>query len=86
MAAPPKTKPTSAPSRAGSGPDRTSTVVAAALILLTGLGVVTVFWEPLTALALGAPAGEAVGESHAPLPVSDGGASGSALPDASGSS
>jgi hypothetical protein len=84
MAAPPKTKPPLPPPRA-AGPDRTSSVVAAALILLTALGVVTVFWEPLTALALGAPAAESVGETH--LPAGDGGATvtGGAA-DASGSS
>jgi len=60
MAGPPKTKPPTAPST----PDRTSAVVSATLILLTVLGVVTVFWEPLAALAGGAPAAEAVGEAH----------------------
>lgn len=33
--------------------DRTSTVVVATMILLTVLGVVTVFWEPLAAIASG---------------------------------
>jgi hypothetical protein len=74
MAAPPKAKPPSAPGR-GAGADRTSSVVAATLILLTALGVVTVFWEPLAALAVGAPAGETVGEARAPGPAADGGAS-----------
>jgi hypothetical protein len=36
------------------------------LIFLTVLGVVTVFWEPLAALAVGAPAGETTSESHVP--------------------
>jgi hypothetical protein len=53
MAATPKGKP-NAPTPA-SKTDRTSTVVGATLILLTVLGVVTVFWEPLAALAVGAP-------------------------------
>jgi hypothetical protein len=76
MAAPPKTKPPSpAPP---SARDRTSAVVSATLILLTVLGIVTVFWEPLTALAVGAPAGGTVGESHAP--AADGGASAPASP------
>jgi hypothetical protein len=61
MAAPPKTKPPAAAARA----DRTSAVVSATLILLTVLGVVTVFWEPLAALAGGAPAAESVGEKRA---------------------
>ena len=64
MAATPKAKapvpPSPAPRR-----DRTSTVVTATLILLTALGIVTVFWEPLTALAVGAPASEPVGEARA---------------------
>jgi hypothetical protein len=68
MAATPKAKPPT--SRATTArADRTSSVVTATLILLTALGVVTVFWEPLAALAVGnagtAPAGEPVSESHA---------------------
>ena len=74
MGAPPKAKPPSAPER-GASTDRTSSVVAATLILLTALGVVTVFWEPLAALAVGAPVGETVGEARAPSPAADGGAS-----------
>jgi hypothetical protein len=38
-------------------PDRTSTVVAGGLVLLAGLGVVTIFWGPL--LALVEPSGAA---------------------------
>ena len=76
MAAPPKTKSPAAPS--ASGPDRTSAVVSATLILLTVLGVVTVFWEPLAALAGGAPASEAVGETRAA--TSDGGVGALASP------
>jgi len=57
MAAKPKAKPSS-PARA----DRTSAVVTTTLILLTALGVVTIFWEPLTALALGSPSTEGVSE------------------------
>jgi hypothetical protein len=44
--------------------DRTSAVVAGTLIFLTVLGVVTVFWEPLAALAVGTPAGETTSEPH----------------------
>jgi hypothetical protein len=40
-------------------PDRTSTVVAAALVLLGALGVVTIFWGPL--LAFVEPSGAAEG-------------------------
>jgi hypothetical protein len=91
MAPTPKaTAPGEAPP-AGRG-DRTSAVVTATLILLTALGIVTIFWEPLTALAVGAPADEAVsGTRGAPA---DGGAAASpstaaapgAPADASGSS
>jgi hypothetical protein len=52
--------------------------VSATLILLTVLGVVTVFWEPLAALAGGAPAAEAIGETRAATP--DGGAGALASP------
>ena len=62
MAPTTKGKPSPAPASA----DRTSTVVTSTLILLTLLGVVTVFWEPLAALAVGAPAAESVGESRGP--------------------
>jgi len=65
-----------------AGPDRTSTVVAGTLIFLTALGVLTVFWEPLAALAVGTPAPEAVSEPHAP--AVDAGAA--APGDASGNS
>jgi hypothetical protein len=84
MAGPPKTKPPTAP----SAPDRTSAIVLATLILLTVLGVVTVFWEPLAALAGGSPAGEAVGETRAA--AGDAGTLAPSVPgvaaDASGSS
>jgi hypothetical protein len=56
--------------------DRTSAVVTATLILLTALGVVTVFWEPLAALAMGAPATEARSEVEARGPGADGGPGG----------
>jgi hypothetical protein len=82
MAAPPKTKREAAPSASGSGTDRTSAVVSAALILLTALGIVTVFWEPLAALAGAAPAAEAVGETHPA--TADGGAGALASPSATG--
>jgi hypothetical protein len=63
-------------------PDRTSTVVAGTLIFLTALGVLTVFWEPLAALAVGTTTPEAASEPHAP-PVD----AGAATPvDASGNS
>jgi len=51
--------------------DRTSAVVTATL-----LGVVTVFWEPLAALAMGAPATEARSEVEARGPGADGGPGG----------
>jgi len=63
MPATPKTKPTP-PTTATARPDRTSAVVTATLILLTALGVVTVFWEPLTALAVGAPSADSVAETR----------------------
>jgi hypothetical protein len=53
--------------------DRTSAVVTTTLIGLTVLGVVTIFWGPLTALALGTPATDTVTEPRA-APASDGGA------------
>jgi hypothetical protein len=65
MAATPKGKP-NAPTPAART-DRTSSIVGATLILLTALGVVTVFWEPLAALALGAPPGDATVETRAPM-------------------
>jgi hypothetical protein len=43
------------------------------LIVLTVLGVVTIFWEPLTALALGTPATDTVTEPRAAT-ANDGGA------------
>jgi hypothetical protein len=59
MAVTPKAKPPlTPPARAKA--DRTSAVVAATLILLTVLGIVTVFWEPLAALAMGTPAADGV--------------------------
>jgi hypothetical protein len=53
--------------------DRTSAVVTTTLIVLTVLGVVTIFWEPLTALALGAPTTDTVTEPRGPT-ATDGGA------------
>jgi hypothetical protein len=64
MAATPKVKAEPVPAPV-SRADRTSAVVTATLILLTALGVVTVFWEPLTALAVGAPSAESVAEPRA---------------------
>jgi hypothetical protein len=84
MAAPPKTKPPTSPPL--PGPDRTSAIVSATLILLTVLGVVTVFWEPLAALAGGAPAAETVGETRAATPDAGASPSGTGAVDASGSS
>src|SRR5580704_12226060 len=60
MAATPKAKPS--PAAPSARADRTSAVVTATLILLTATGVVTIFWEPLTALAVGAPSTETVAE------------------------
>jgi hypothetical protein len=92
MPATPKAKqpPTPAPPRRV---DRTSAVVTTTLIVLTVLGIVTIFWEPLTALALGTPVTDTVTEPRAPT-ATDGGApsspstsnSPSASIDASGSS
>jgi hypothetical protein len=64
MAATPKGKPPTAPAPAARA-DRTSAVVTATLILLTALGIVTVFWEPLSALAVGSPSAESVAEPRA---------------------
>jgi hypothetical protein len=47
--------------------------VTTTLIVLTVLGVVTIFWEPLTALALGTPATDTVTEPRAAT-ATDGGA------------
>jgi hypothetical protein len=72
MAVTPRPKhppPQAPPSRA----DRTSAVVTTTLIVLTLLGVVTIFWEPLTALALGTPATDTVTEPRAAA-AGDGGA------------
>jgi hypothetical protein len=64
MAVTPKAKPPlPPPARAKperAKPERTSAVVTATLILLTVLGIVTVFWEPLAALAMGTPAADSV--------------------------
>jgi hypothetical protein len=96
MPATPKTKPSTSPAPAAR-PDRTSAVVTATLILLTALGIITVFWEPLTALAVGAPSAESVADTRGGS--GDGGtaatsspsetgaaATAAAAPDASGSS
>jgi hypothetical protein len=80
MTEPPKSKRSS---------DRTSTVVVGTMILLTVLGVVTVFWEPLAAIASGGSTGEA-SEPRALIP--DGGVAPTSSPsrgaarDASGNS
>jgi hypothetical protein len=65
MATPPKVKsePASAPAR-----DRTSSIVAATLILLTVLGIVTVFWEPLAALASGAAPSDSFADPRSTAP------------------
>jgi hypothetical protein len=52
------------------------------LISLTVLGVLTVFWEPLAALAGAGPAGESVGETHANS--FDGGVGSAASPSVTG--
>jgi hypothetical protein len=65
--------------------DKTSTVVTATLVGLALLGVGTIFWEPLAALAVGAPPTEG-GDVHAPTlapATTDGGV---APVDASGNS
>jgi hypothetical protein len=82
MPATPKTKPPAAPTPAAR-PDRTSSVVAGTLILLTVLGVVTVFWEPLAAFAGGGPTAASVGEAR--TSAADGGASAPSSPSVSGS-
>jgi hypothetical protein len=48
-------------------PDRTSTVVAGGLVLLAGLGVVTIFWGPLLAFVEPSGAAEAA-PAVAPAP------------------
>jgi hypothetical protein len=88
MAATPKAKPDAAPTPTRRE-DRTSAVVTATLILLTVVGGVTVFWEPLAAIAGGAPTADSVAETRAAAP--DAGASPStnaaaAAMDAAGSS
>jgi len=85
MAETPKTKPPAASARAARA-DRTSAVVTATMILLTGLGIVTVFWEPLTALAVGAPSAESVAETRAPVGDAGAPATTPGAHDASGSS
>jgi hypothetical protein len=85
MAATPKTKPPSTPVRAAHA-DRTSAVVAATMILLTALGIVTVFWEPLTALAVGAPSAESVAETRTAVGDAGAPATTPGAHDASGSS
>ncbi|HEX4404276.1 MAG TPA: hypothetical protein VH560_05580 [Polyangia bacterium] len=92
MPATPKAKQPPAPPPQRST-DRTSAVVTTTLIVLTVLGVLTIFWEPLTALALGTPATDTVAEPRAAT-ATDGGAATSATTrvvpnvsvDASGSS
>jgi hypothetical protein len=73
------------PPKGKRSPDRTSTVVVGTMILLTVLGVVTVFWEPLAAIASGGSGAE-TNEPRALTP--DGGAAPSRPPpvDASGNS
>ena len=88
MAVTPKRNPPSEASvRGRATPDRTSAVVAATLALLTALGIVTIFGEPLAALAVGTPTVEGVSE---PRPsATDGGAattSSAAAPAPSGAS
>ena len=89
MAATPKAKPPSAraPERKSErkserASDRTSSIVTGTLIFLTVLGVITVFWEPLTALAIGAPASDSMGEARAPS--ADGGLGPASAPSVSG--
>ena len=85
MAATPKAKPPSARAPAHAAertPDRTSSIVTGTLILLTVIGVVTVFWEPLAALAVGAPASDSMGEAR--TPTADGGLLPAAAPSVSG--
>ncbi|MDB4983147.1 MAG: hypothetical protein JWM82_3899 [Myxococcales bacterium] len=57
--------------------DRTSAVVTTTLVGLALLGAATIFWEPLTAFALGAPSTEGMGD---PRPTSSSGASPSLVP------
>jgi hypothetical protein len=89
MAVAPKPKassPSLAPARAK--PERTSTVVGVTLIGLAALGVLTIFWEPLAALAVGAPSADSVSDVRGT--PADGGAATSPTPvgalDASGNS
>jgi hypothetical protein len=78
------TAPAGAP--AASAPDRTSAIVTTTLIFLTGLGILTVFWEPLAALALGTPAAEAPSAEPHATAVVDGGAPTATSTDGSGNS
>jgi hypothetical protein len=78
MSGPPKDK--SAPARTDRG-DRASAVVTTTLVGLALLGTATIFWEPLTAFALGAPSAEGVGDPRPDLrPTSPGGAPPSSVP------
>jgi hypothetical protein len=96
MMAPPKDKSSARPTAEtdeqarSEGADRTSAIVTTTLIGLALLGTGTVFWEPLTALAFGAPAAESMGDSHpfgATSPTTnDAGAASPNAPDASGNS
>jgi hypothetical protein len=96
MTGPPKGKhaPTDAPAAAAAAParaatDRTSTVVTGTLILLTVIGVLSVFWEPLAALAQGGstgPAAESAGEPRVTAPDAGSAPASIATVDASGSS
>jgi hypothetical protein len=91
MSAPPKDKSATRGARP-ERPDHTSAVVTTTLVGLALLGAATIFWEPLTAFALGAPAADGVGDSHPTAPnlpaaTGDAGAAAPALPaDASGNS
>jgi hypothetical protein len=69
MRASPKDKaaPEPAPAK-GASPDRTSAVVSSTIVALALVGVGTIFWEPLAALAVGSPTGDVTDEARGGLP------------------
>ncbi|HVZ75102.1 MAG TPA: hypothetical protein VHJ20_22120 [Polyangia bacterium] len=84
MPAPPKDNPAPRAPRA----DRTSTVVTTTIIGLALVGIGTIFWEPIAAIAVGAPAADGVSDTHpvSNLPATTNSTDAGAPADASGNS